>query len=265
QQQQEVDEDFINSLPDDILRIILSKLPIRDAAVTTAVSKRWAPLFPTLPSLDIHPASFNPVNPEIDSDNDDESNVEDVNGWVEALFSVLYSRRAPVQKFEIGVEILDYCGGDFYEVFDDLCAAGVQQLAIRNYKYYDDVIYEIPWPVFSCNTIVKLEMVNCVLDVPSKFTGLRAVKSLELIDVTVADNHLRRLISRCKAIEKLVITDCKKIKNIVIRAPNEYSEDEYSENEKTFEGTNLMAFLNGLRGVKNLRLHFSNVYRMVFF
>ncbi|KAJ4771253.1 F-box/RNI-like/FBD-like domains-containing protein [Rhynchospora pubera] len=307
QQQQEVDEDFINSLPDDILHIILSKLPIRDAAVTTAVSKRWAPLFPTLPSLDIHPASFNPVNPGIDSDNDDESNVEDVNGWVEALFSVLYSRRAPVQKFEIGVEILDSCGGDFYEVFDDLCAAGVQELAIRNYKYYDDDIYEIPWPVFSCNTIVKLEMVNCVLDVPSKFTGLRAVKSLELIDVTVADNHLRRLISRCKAIEKLVITDCKKIKNIVIRAPSllelvislfrpfaislkssprlanmkvsfgyclidEYSEDEYSDggfglnnSEKTFEGTNLMAFLNGLLGVKNLRLHFSNVYRMVFF
>ncbi|KAJ3685075.1 hypothetical protein LUZ61_014239 [Rhynchospora tenuis] len=295
--------DLISSLPDDILHIILSKLPIRDAAVTSAVSKRWAPLFSTLPSLNIHAASFNPVNPEIDSD-DDESNVEDVKGWVGALFSVLDSRRAPFQKFEIDVEILDSCGGDFYKVFDDLCAAGVQELVIRNYEYWND-IYEIPWPVYFCDTIVKLEIVNCVLDVPLKFTGLRAVKSLELIDVTVADNHLRRMISRCKAIEKLVITDFNKVKNIVIRAPSllelvissfrplaislkssprlsnvkvsfgyyvkdKYSEDEYSDgdfrlndSEKTFEGTNLMAFLNGLHGVKNLRLNFSNVYRMM--
>ncbi|KAJ1689742.1 hypothetical protein LUZ63_013897 [Rhynchospora breviuscula] len=298
----EQQQDFISSLPDDSLHIILSKLPLRDAAVTTAVSKRWAPLFPTLPYLDIHSASFNPLNPEIDSD--DESVVEDVKGWVAALFSVLHSRRAPVQKFEIGVEILDCWGGDFYEVFDELCAAGVQELVIRNYKYYDD-IYEIPWPVFFCNTIVKLEVVNCVLDVPLKFTGLQTVKSLELIDVTVADNHLGRMISRCKAMEKLVITDCNKVKNIIICAPSllelvissfrpfsislkssprlanvkvnfgynlkdEYSEDEYSDggfglndSEKTFEGTNLMAFLNGLHGAKNLGLHFSNAYRMM--
>ncbi|KAJ4806632.1 F-box/RNI-like/FBD-like domains-containing protein [Rhynchospora pubera] len=293
QPQEEVAEDLISRLPDDILRIILSKLPIRDAAVTTVLSSRWAPLFPTLPSLKIDAASFNPMNPEIDSDN-----VEDVNEWVDALFSVLDSRRAPVQKFEIGVEILDCCELDFYEVFDDLCAAGVQELVIRNYEYCD--LYEIPWPVFSCNTIVKLELQHCVLAVPSKVTGLRAVKSLELFDVTVADDKLRRMISRCRAMEKLVIIGCNKVKNIVIRSPSllelvisssrpfavslkssprltsmkvsfrYYLKDKYSDggfclndSEKTFEGTNLINFLNGLCGVKNLQLNFSNVYRMM--
>ncbi|KAJ3685081.1 hypothetical protein LUZ61_014245 [Rhynchospora tenuis] len=292
--------DLLSRLPDAILHIILSKLEIRDAAVTTAVSKRWAPLFPTLPSLNIDAESFNPRDPDLPLNY--EPYVESEIEWVDALFSVLEARQAPVKKFKIGVEILDYCSDDFYEVFRWLCVSGVEELVIKSYDFED--LYRIPSPVFSCNTIAKLEFFNCNLVVPSKLPGLQGVKSLELVDVTVADDHLRRMISRCKAMEKLVICACNKVKKIVIRAPSlselvvsqsrpfaislqsspqlasvavsfGYQTDDEESNggsslhdsenifDRTNEATNLKAFLNKLHGVQNLRLDFSNAYHVI--
>ncbi|KAJ4780811.1 F-box/RNI-like superfamily protein [Rhynchospora pubera] len=299
-EEEQQEHDLISSLPDAILHIILSKLEIRDAAVTTTVSKRWTPLFPTLPSLKIDAESFNPRYPDMPYDYD--PYVESENQWVDALFSVLDARQAPVKKFEIGVEILDHCSDDFYKVFRCLCVSGIEELVIKSYDFED--LYRIPSPVFSSNTIVRLDFFNCNLVVPSKLTGLQGVKSLELVDVTVADDHLRRMISRCKAMEKLVICCCNKVKKIAIRAPSlselvvsqtipfaislqnapqmasvsvsfGYQTDDKESGgisslddsqkifDRTSEATNLKAFLNKLRGIKNLRLNFSNAYRMI--
>ncbi|XP_078151766.1 F-box/FBD/LRR-repeat protein At1g13570-like [Carex rostrata] len=307
QKKEQQGQDYISLLPDEILHTILSKLQIRDAAVTTAVSKRWSPLFPTLPSLKIIAASFNPRDPNFDPING-RSYVENRIEWIDALFSVLDSRKTAVKKFDIAVDILEPDEDDFYQVFRDICIAGVEELSISNTDI--DFYYQIPTPVFACNTIVKLEISTCKLVVPSKLTGLRSVKSLVLWEVIVADDHLRRMISRCKAMEKLVITDCLKVKNIVICAPSlselvislgcpvkvvlktvprlasvsvsfsynsdiwndcygslevEGTDDEENVGEGTNEATNLMAFLNGLRSVKDLHLNFSDEYRMVSF
>ncbi|KAJ4780808.1 F-box/RNI-like superfamily protein [Rhynchospora pubera] len=294
-EQEEQEKDLISCLPDDILHIILSKLPLRDAAVTTAISKRWDPLFPTLPSLKIDATSFNPRNSEMNR----VLYVENANEWVDALFSVLDFRQAPIEKFEIAVEILEYFELDFYEVFDVHCVAGVKELVINNFDF--QVLYDIPCPVFSCETIVKLEMSYCRLVVPSELSSLRAVKLLVLSKVSVSNAHLRRLISWCKAIEKLVITDCFKVTNIVIHVlslleleisvcrpvgislkssprlasvavsfgvNNVYWRRYQLSKERkasagTSEATKLVTFLNGLCGVKDLRLNFSNEYRMI--
>ncbi|KAF3342144.1 F-box protein [Carex littledalei] len=272
QKEEQQDLNFISLLPDEILHSIISKLQIRDAAVTTAISKRWAPLFPTLPSLKITAATFNPRDPNFNPI-PGKSYVENSYRikWIDALCSVLRSRKAALKKFHIAVDILEPYADHFYE----------------------------------------LEISNCWLVVPSKLTGLGSVKSLVLWGVVVADDDFQRMISRCKAMEKLVITDCLKIKNIVIRAPRlselvisfewpvrvvlksvprlvsvavsfsynsdiwndcygsfevEGTDDEESDggfSEGTNEATNLNAFLNGLRCVKDLHLNFSDEYRMI--
>ncbi|XP_078152600.1 F-box/FBD/LRR-repeat protein At1g13570-like, partial [Carex rostrata] len=205
------DQDYISLLPDDILLAIISKLQIRDAAVTTAISKRWAPLFSILPSLKITAAAFYPTPDQYYVENSYRIK------WIDALCSVLRSRKTGVKKFHIAVDILQPYADHFYDVFASICAAGVENLLISNTDV--DYYYRIPSPVFDSNTIVKLEITNCWLEVPLKLTGLRSVKSLVLWDVVVADDNFQRMISQCKAMEKLVIDDCLKIKNIVIRAP----------------------------------------------
>lgn len=298
QKEDQQNQDYISLLPDDILLTIISKLQIRDAAVTTAISKRWAPLFNILPSLEITAATFNPTPDKYYVENSYRIK------WIDALCSVLRSRKTALKKFHIAVDILEQYADHFYDVFDNICAAGVENLSISNTDV--DCYYWIPSPVFDCNTIVKLEITKCWLELPLKLTGLRSIKSLVLREVVVADDEFQRMISQCKAIEKLVIIDCLRIKNIVIRAPrlselvitfewpvrvvlksaprlvsvgilfdssydlwrdsgydDEESDGEFSEG--TNEAKNLMAFLNGLRRVKDLHLNFFNEYRMVCF
>ncbi|XP_078152599.1 putative F-box/FBD/LRR-repeat protein At4g00315 [Carex rostrata] len=296
QKEDQQNQDYISLLPDDILLTIISKLQTRDAAVTTAISKRWAPLFNILPSLKITAATFNPTPSEC--------YVENSYGikWIDELYSLLRSRKTALKKFHIAVHILEPYADHFYDVFASICAAGVENLSITNTDV--DCYYWIPSPVFDCSTIVKLEITKCWLEVPLKLTGLRSVKSLVLREVVVADDEFQRIISQCKAIEKLVIIDCLRIKNIVIHAlrlselvitfecpvrvvlksaprlvsvailfDNSYDlwkdngyDDEESDgefSEGTNEAKNLMAFLNGLRGVKDLHLNFFNDYRMI--
>jgi hypothetical protein len=60
---------------------------------------------------------------------------------------------------------------------------------------------------------------NWRLRVPERIAGLRAVRSLRLRDVVATDADLRRLISRCGALEYLEIHDLHKARNVVVRAP----------------------------------------------
>uniref|UniRef100_A0A0E0JN80 F-box/LRR-repeat protein 15/At3g58940/PEG3-like LRR domain-containing protein n=1 Tax=Oryza punctata TaxID=4537 RepID=A0A0E0JN80_ORYPU len=56
--------------------------------------------------------------------------------------------------------------------------------------------------------------------VPGKLTGLRAVRSLVLRRVVATDVDLRRVVSRCRAVERLVLDDCHRVRNVVIRGPS---------------------------------------------
>ncbi|KAF3339912.1 F-box/LRR-repeat protein [Carex littledalei] len=224
QGEEQQDLDYISCLPDETLHGIISKLEIRDAAVTTAVSKRWAPLFPTLPSLKIVVDSFLDSSFNFDPFDDDDYDsyndyyMKNKMKWVDSLISVLDSRKTAVKKFDIAVPMRELDADVFDPFFSIVCCSGVEDLSIFNTGPHS--CNQTPSPVFSCNTIVKLKIRSCRLVVPSKLTGLRSVKSLVLKNVTVADDDLQRLISWCKAMEKLSIIDCFMVKNIVICAPN---------------------------------------------
>ncbi|KAG2599964.1 F-box protein At1g60400-like [Panicum virgatum] len=210
-------EDRLSALDDAILHAILARLPLRDAAATTALSRRWPRVFATLPRLLLHPATFNRRG---FPDEGCEDYCEDPARWIDALDSVLDSRAAPVAALEVHARFMFQFREWFRDVFRELCGSGgLLELTIDNTKHSESERYALPTPIYSCTTLTSLDLYNCRLRVPGKLTGLRAVRSLRLRNVVATDADVRRLISRCSAMEHLEIQDIRRARNIVIRSP----------------------------------------------
>nr|CAB3476947.1 unnamed protein product [Digitaria exilis] len=210
-------EDRLSALDDTILHAILVRLPLRDAAATTALSRRWPRVFATLPRLLLHPATFNRRGfPDEGCDDF----CEDTARWIDALDSVLDGRAAPVAALEVHARFLFQFRDWFRGAFRELCGSGgLLELSIDNTKHSESERYELPTPIYGCTTLTSLDLYNCRLRVPGKLTGLRAVRSLRLRNVLATDADARRLISRCSASEHLEIQDIHRVRNIVIRSP----------------------------------------------
>lgn len=204
--------DRLSALDDGIVREILARLPLRDDAVTTALSSRWPRVFATLPRLRLGPTTFNSrASLDIGYCDDDDR-------WVDALDRVLDGRLSPVAAFEVDadMDLLEGYDDWFYSFFRTLCrSGGLQELAVRNKHVHE--CYVVPSPVYACATLTSLELDACHLRVPGKLTGLRAVRSLVLRRVVATDVGLRRVVSRCRAVERLVLDDCHRVRNVVIR------------------------------------------------
>lgn len=208
--------DRLSSLDNATLHAILSRLPLRDAAATMALSRRWPRVFATLPRLAIRPSAFNRrAFPDL---NGDEDRCEDPGRWRAALRRILELRTAPIAVFEVEAELTRAYDGWARIVFRDLCGSGgLLELSIANTHYMD--CFPVPSPVYTCHTLTSLDLYNCRLLMPTKVTGLRAVRSLRLRNVVATDADIRRLIVRCTAMERLEIHDVHKARNIVLRAP----------------------------------------------
>ncbi|KAL6629660.1 hypothetical protein ACP70R_029425 [Stipagrostis hirtigluma subsp. patula] len=209
------DADRLSALDDAVLHAILGRLPLRDAAGTTALSRRWPRVFATLPRLLLHPATFNRRGFD---DGGDEDYCEDPWRWMDALAAVLIGRAAPVAAFEIHARFMGLYEDWFLGVFRALCGSGgLLELSVTNTKYAE--CYPLPAPVYSCETLTTLDLYNWRLRVPGRITGLRAVRTLRLRRVVAGDDDLRRIITRCSAMEHLEIWNVHRARNVVIRAP----------------------------------------------
>uniref|UniRef100_A0A0A8ZPK8 F-box/LRR-repeat protein 15/At3g58940/PEG3-like LRR domain-containing protein n=1 Tax=Arundo donax TaxID=35708 RepID=A0A0A8ZPK8_ARUDO len=135
---------------------------------------------------------------------------------MDALCSVLDGRAAPVAAFEVHAKFMgmyrDYISDIFRELYG---SCGLLELSITKYSE----CYPLPSPIYSCTTLTSLELYHWRLRVPGRLTSLRAMRSLQLRRVVTTDTDIRRMISRCSAMEHLEIWNVHKARNIVIRAP----------------------------------------------
>ncbi|CAL4911554.1 unnamed protein product [Urochloa decumbens] len=210
-------EDRLSALDDATLHAILARVPLRDAATTAALSRRWPRVFATLPRLVLCPATFNRRG---FPDEDDEDRCEDPGRWMDALRRVLDRRAAPVAALEIDSRFMRLHCNWFSKVFRDFfCNGGLLELSIANTDYTDTEGCALPSAVYACTALTSLDLYNCWLRMPSKLTGLRALRSLRLRNVTATDADLVRLIRRGSAMEHLEIHDVHKARSITIHAP----------------------------------------------
>ncbi|KAK1384293.1 hypothetical protein POM88_022028 [Heracleum sosnowskyi] len=184
--------DRISDLPDSLLLHILSFLPVKSAALTSSLSKRWLHLFMSLPILDF----------------DDDDFSQKPTTFTKFVDYMLMTRTDNVilERFSLN------CGAH-------VDADHVDSWLWRPVKYYSVQViklylaftepYKLPTEVYTCTTLQVLSLSwNILIDVP-EILSLPRLSILELCEVTLSSSHsFEKLLLNCPVLEQLLIQDC---------------------------------------------------------
>ncbi|KAM7277786.1 hypothetical protein ACFE04_004920 [Oxalis oulophora] len=184
--------DRISMLPDDLLSCILSKLDTKEAVATSTLSKRWEHIWTFKPDLDFSDGLSSYFKP-----NKTQSRM-----FEEYVDNVLFQHDGPVIK---KCEFICYAPSSLYAWICAVVCKDVQYLTIRCTTSEFEV-QDFPWSVFTCKTLVDLDIIGkFVLNLPSSFC-LPNLKTLFLDSVIYGDDaSAERLFSSCPSLEMLDI------------------------------------------------------------
>ncbi|CAH8333526.1 unnamed protein product [Eruca vesicaria subsp. sativa] len=184
--------DRISELPDPLLTKILSHLPIIDSVKTSALSKRWESLWPTVSSLDLNDKHITPPYKKLFA------------SFIDSFLD--HNFESPLQNLIINY---DECNVNLFPISDWITTAvdlrGIQNLVveIRNPMYVLDFT---PKSVYRSKTLVSLTLRHVRvrnLDVVS----LPCVKMMRLENVCYGEEEgglsVEKLISGCPVLEDL--------------------------------------------------------------
>ncbi|CAH8269112.1 unnamed protein product [Arabidopsis lyrata] len=186
--------DRISSLPDGVLSHILSFLPLKKAARTSVLSKRWRILFAFTPNLDL---DGNEVSGQSFMD------------FVDRVLTV--SGNSPIKKFSIRcIEVFDPARINRW--ICDVLNRGVLNCALHLGLDAEDAKdgYSLPFEIFTCKTLLKLKLAGFSIDVLPEDAFLPALESLVLKSVQFCSLHVcvfQKLLSACPVLEDLVMND----------------------------------------------------------
>ncbi|XP_045798113.1 FBD-associated F-box protein At4g10400-like [Trifolium pratense] len=186
-------EDRISSLPDPILHHILSFLPTKLAAITSTLSKRWNPLWLSVPTL-----------------NFDDTWSEDFISFRHSVSTVFLARdiNLPIRSFHLK------CSNQHFNAYDvnrfiyaALQRVGIEKLDL-NMSGRVSLRVKLPDSIFSCKTLVALHLrgLKQLNDLSHMVMDLPRLKTLHLSNVLFRSvEYLPKLLSRCPILEELHI------------------------------------------------------------
>ncbi|XP_059438753.1 F-box/LRR-repeat protein At4g14103-like [Corylus avellana] len=204
----------LGSLPEEVLRHILSFLPTEHAVRTSVLSKRWEYLWVSIPNLDFDRYTY------------------DKRKFVERELLMNFVDRAlclrdsssVIKRFTLCCDVLL----DASRVCTWISTAvshNVQELNIDIRDF--DVVFSLPSCLFTCKTLTSLylNMWSYILKLPTTicFSNL---KILTIKDVTFSNEYLtQQLFSGLPVLEELKLEDCSwgNLKFVTISAPKLHS------------------------------------------
>ncbi|KAK6228733.1 hypothetical protein SCA6_001073 [Theobroma cacao] len=199
-------EDRISKLPDGLLLKIMSFLNTKQAVQTCVLSKRWKPLWQSLPNLDFDFDTF-PFQQEIDDEDQEEVEMK-MCSFSNFIRQVLF-RRCPTDLVKVCVQSHIYDPHCFL-VDGLLCYAvkhNVQQLTFHSCS---DCQYLFPESFWTCQSLTSLELKGSDW-IPMKLPTLLACPALKSLHLshfsTAGPNFEPTAFSGCLNLETLQLFD----------------------------------------------------------
>ncbi|CAI9096356.1 OLC1v1032477C1 [Oldenlandia corymbosa var. corymbosa] len=197
--------DLISDLPQSILEIILTKLPIRDAVRTSALSSKWRYKWTTITNL-----VFN--DKCVSSCYDRGKSVQIL---VNFITRFLFLHHGPIHEFSVSTSFLESCPSiDQWLLF--LSRKGVRKLCI---ELSEGEWFRAPSCLFTYSKLTHLELLRCELVPPPEFKGFPCLKCLNLQQVLMPPDDIEIFISSCPLLESLTLSYFDTLR-LSLRAPN---------------------------------------------
>jgi len=191
-------KDRISCLPDALLHHIISFLPMKDAAATTILSKRWKPLWIAQLILNLEDKPF-----------------PDPSTFRKFFYSFVAARdnTLPILSLHLKCRHLRYCNSDIHDFVSTAVQRGVQNLSIDLFHTDHYVITMFPTFVLTTKTLTVLKLRRLTLDqVPQ--VNLPLLKVLHLKSVTfIYYEHFLKLFYGSPILEELETKDLSLKKN----------------------------------------------------
>ncbi|XP_057434355.1 F-box/LRR-repeat protein At4g14103-like [Lotus japonicus] len=134
--------DRISQLPEELLLLILSFLPTEYVVVTSLVSKRWRPLWLSVPTLDFDELRYLNRRPRYRKQL----------GFVNFMSTTIQARgsRQPIKEFRLTC----YCEDHLTKRWlNEVIQCGVENIDVKCYPSFD-----LPSSIFNCATLVVLKL-----------------------------------------------------------------------------------------------------------
>ncbi|XP_059648660.1 F-box/FBD/LRR-repeat protein At1g13570-like [Cornus florida] len=197
--------DLISDLPQSIIEIILTKLPIRDAVRTSILSSKWRYRWATLTHLVFDDKCVTLSH--------DKALVE--NNVAKFITRLLFLHNGPIHKFMLSTSYLQ-SSPDMDQWLLFLSRKDIKELVL---ELGEGEWFRAPSCLFACRKLTRLELVRCELDLPPTFKGFMCLKYLNLQQVLIAPDAIECLISSCPLLESLTLSYFDSLA-LTIHAPN---------------------------------------------
>ncbi|KAJ9180007.1 hypothetical protein P3X46_008316 [Hevea brasiliensis] len=192
--------DRISDLPSNVIDHILACLPLKDAARTSTLSKKWKEKWHTVPHIIVDENFFH------------ERSQRKLEGIINYI---LIRHEGNIEKFSVSVEKVKDCYNMKLWIWS-LLQKSIKELSLIIRRGQHN---EVPSDLFSCQQLRKLSLRHFEIKQAHSFKGFHNLISLKLNKVNIATAIFESLISRCPLLEQLTVRNLSCIDHLHINVP----------------------------------------------
>ncbi|XP_058115021.1 F-box/FBD/LRR-repeat protein At1g13570-like [Magnolia sinica] len=196
--------DMMSSLPPNVIDVILTCLPLRDAVRTSILSRDWRYKWVTIPHLTFDERSFPTLA--------DYSELNELK-LINAVDQVLLLHKGPVHEFKCQIYLESCPAIDRWLLH--LSDNAVKSFTLDNLRLER---YKLPSCLFRYENLIHLQVSWCIFKPPRKFDGLRNLRTLHLQDISI-DSSFEDFISKFPLLEALTLRNFDGLTCLNIQGP----------------------------------------------